>query len=78
MSRLLSLLLAAVIAGQAPFERLTAQEAGPTKERANAYDDAWQASWIEHGKGLLASAQGKRPGFILHIGDSITHARPYR
>jgi hypothetical protein len=77
MTRLLSLLLAVVIAGQAPFGRIAAQGAGPTKDRANSYDDEWQSNWIEHGKGLLGSAQGKRPGFVLHIGDSITYARPY-
>ena len=77
MSRLLNVVIAAVLISQTPFDRVLADAAGSTADRANSYDDTWQESWVEHGKSLLASAQGKRPGFVLHIGDSITHARPY-
>lgn len=46
---------------------------GPTSDRANSYDDAWQSSWVSHARSLLTTA-GKTDGFVLEIGDSITHS----
>ena len=50
--------------------------AGPTKERANSYDNAWEADWVDHARTILATA-GKTAGFVLEIGDSITHSLAY-
>jgi hypothetical protein len=49
---------------------------GPTSDRANSYDDAWEAAWVNHGRALLATS-GKTGGFVLEIGDSITHSAAY-
>jgi hypothetical protein len=49
---------------------------GPTKDRANSYDNEWEAAWVEHARSLL-SGTVKTAGFVLQIGDSITHASPY-
>lgn len=46
-------------------------------ERANAYDDAWQDAWVAHARAVAGSGEGKTPGFVLQVGDSITHAAPY-
>lgn len=51
-----------------------AQEA--TAARANSYDDAWQSGWVAHARSLLATS-GKTDGFVLQIGDSITHSFAY-
>lgn len=45
----------------------------PTSGRANAYDSEWKAAWVAHARTLLATATGKTPGFVLQIGDSISH-----
>ncbi len=50
--------------------------AGPTKDRANSYDNEWEAEWVAHARSLLAPG-GKTAGFVLQIGDSLTHASPY-
>ncbi len=50
--------------------------AAPTKERANSYDNAWEAAWVAHARTVLATS-GKTAGFILEIGDSITHSLAY-
>ena len=48
---------------------------GPTAGRANWYDDAWQSDWIAHASSLLLSATNQKTnGFVLEIGDSITHS----
>jgi PKD repeat protein len=44
--------------------------------RANSYDDGWQNGWIQHCRGIFRST-GKSDGFVLQIGDSITHSNPY-
>ena len=49
---------------------------GPTMARANSYDDAWESAWVSHGRALLTTT-GKTAGFVLQIGDSITHSRAY-
>ena len=49
---------------------------GPTKDRANAYDSAWKTAWVDHGRVLLATS-AKTGGFVLQIGDSITHSFAY-
>ena len=53
-----------------------APTAGPTKERANSYDNAWESAWIAHARALVATT-GKTAGFVLEIGDSITHSLAY-
>ena len=48
---------------------------GPTAARANSYDDGWQSEWVGHASALLRSAENsKTNGFVLEIGDSITHS----
>jgi hypothetical protein len=49
---------------------------GPTSDRANSYDNAWKAAWVGHARSLLATS-GKTNGFVLEIGDSITHSAAY-
>jgi hypothetical protein len=49
---------------------------GPTKDRANSYDNAWKTAWVDHGRALLATSS-KTSGFVLEIGDSITHSFAY-
>jgi uncharacterized protein (TIGR03382 family) len=44
--------------------------------RANGYDDAWEAAWVAHAQAVLAGGT-KTPGFVLQVGDSITHSNPY-
>ena len=44
--------------------------------RANGYDAAWSTQWANHARTLLATA-GKTAGFVLQVGDSITHSNPY-
>ena len=47
----------------------------PTASRANSYDDGWQSNWIAHASSLLRTSESiKTPGFVLQIGDSITHS----
>jgi hypothetical protein len=48
----------------------------PTMTRANSYDDAWKSAWVSHGRTLLTTP-GKTAGFVLQIGDSITHSLAY-
>jgi MYXO-CTERM domain-containing protein len=47
------------------------------KTQANGYDDAWEAAWKAHCRSVLAGGSGKTPGFVLHIGDSITYSSAY-
>jgi hypothetical protein len=49
---------------------------GHTMTRANSYDDAWQSAWVTRGRSIL-TVPGKTDGFVLQIGDSITHSRAY-
>jgi hypothetical protein len=49
---------------------------GPDKERANSYDNAWETAWVNHARSVLTTT-GKTGGFVLEIGDSITHAFQY-
>jgi hypothetical protein len=49
---------------------------GPTKDRANSYDSGWKTAWVDHGRALLGTS-GKTGGFVLEIGDSITHSFAY-
>lgn len=46
------------------------------KAQANSHDDAWEAAWVAHCRSIYRTA-GKTPGFVLQVGDSITHANPY-
>lgn len=51
--------------------------------RLNKYDDDWQVAWVNHAKEiyeqstLACGAVPKTPGFIVHLGDSMTYASPY-
>jgi hypothetical protein len=47
-----------------------------TMTRANSYDDGWKKAWVSHGR-TLVSTPGKTTGFVLEIGDSLTHSRAY-
>jgi hypothetical protein len=60
----------------APWSGAFFFDGGPTMARANSYDNAWKSAWVDHGRALLATP-GKTAGFVLEIGDSITHARAY-
>ena len=64
-------------AGWAATSDVTAA-AGNTanKDRANSYDNEWKAAWVIHGRSVL-STSGKTAGFVLEIGDSITHSAAY-
>ena len=44
---------------------------------ANAYDDNWKSDWISHFKEVLKRSKNKTPGFVIHIGDSITYSPEY-
>ena len=56
---------------------VSAQQAPPpTADRANSYDNAWESLWIAHARQVLGAAV-KTDGFVLQIGDSITHSRAY-
>ena len=56
---------------------LSAQQAQPpTAERANSYDNGWESQWITHARQVMGGAV-KTDGFVLQIGDSITHSRAY-
>ena len=46
------------------------------KTQANSRDDAWEAAWVTHCKGIYTTT-GKTAGMVLHIGDSITYANQY-
>src|SRR3989442_2195827 len=46
------------------------------KTRANSYDDAWENAWVTHCR-TIYSTSGKTSGFVLQVGDSITHSNPY-
>lgn len=51
--------------------------------RLNHYDDDWQTPWVTHAKEVFAQTAlacgviPKTPGFIVHLGDSMTYASPY-
>jgi hypothetical protein len=45
--------------------------------QANSYDDAWEAAWKAHCQAVLSGGSGKTPGFVIHIGDSITYSSAY-
>jgi hypothetical protein len=49
---------------------------GPDRNRANSYDNEWESAWVSHARALL-QAPGKTAGFVLEIGDSITHSMAY-
>jgi hypothetical protein len=49
---------------------------GPTQARANSYDREWKAAWVDRARSLVP-ASGKTDGFVLQIGDSITHSVAY-
>ena len=56
---------------------VNAQQAPPpTADRANSYDNGWESQWIAHARQVLSGAV-KTDGFVLQIGDSITHSRAY-
>lgn len=44
--------------------------------QANSYDNPWEAAWVAHSRSLYRTT-GKTAGFVLEIGDSITHSNPY-
>jgi hypothetical protein len=48
----------------------------PTSERANSYDNAWKTLWIARARTTLAGS-GKTDGFVIHIGDAMTHSAAY-
>lgn len=45
--------------------------------RANGYDAAWHTQWSNHAQALLATS-GKTAGFVLRVGDSISHSNLYK
>lgn len=49
---------------------------GNDKAQANGYDAAWKDAWIQHARQVLGSGP-KTSGFVLQIGDSITHDSAY-
>jgi len=51
-------------------------DAQTDETEANSYDAAWLGGWISHCQGVYTTA-GKTVGFVLQVGDSITHANPY-
>lgn len=44
--------------------------------QANSYDDSWESAWVTHCR-TIYSTTNKAGGFVLQIGDSITHSAPY-
>ena len=46
------------------------------KQQANSYDDAWENTWVTHCRSVLSGGSGKTTGFVLEVGDSITHSNP--
>jgi hypothetical protein len=72
--RTLILLLGVVVVAAASMH---AQQPPPaTAARANSYDNGWESLWIAHARQVL-SGVAKTDGFVLQIGDSITHSRAY-
>ncbi|MGH2688860.1 MAG: SGNH/GDSL hydrolase family protein, partial [Actinomycetota bacterium] len=69
MARTLAALMALLGAATA------AQAQAHDKARANSYDDAWEAGWVAHGRSVYRTA-AKTTGFVLQVGDSITHSNP--
>lgn len=54
---------------------ITTTATAHTKDRANSYDDAWQAGtsgWVANAQAILASGTGQVPGMVMWIGDSLT------
>jgi len=47
------------------------------KAQANGYDDAWKGAWKTHLTAVIAGGPAKTNGFVLQVGDSITHSNPY-
>jgi MYXO-CTERM domain-containing protein len=60
----------------AVFAALLLAFAQNDKTQANSYDDAWESAWVTHCR-TIYSTSGKTAGFVLQVGDSITHANPY-
>jgi len=60
---------------------LTAELAfcGNDKAQANGYDTAWKDRWVRHCRQVLngAASGQKTAGFVLQIGDSISHDTAY-
>ena len=44
--------------------------------QANSHDAAWLSAWVAHCQSIY-TATSKTTGFVLEVGDSITHANPY-
>ena len=44
---------------------------------ANGYDDAWETEWVAHLREIHKRAKNKTAGFVIHLGDSITHYKGY-
>ncbi len=57
--------------GDVPEVNFTGE--APTRDRANSYDNDWKRAWVNHARALLTTT-GKTAGFVLEIGDSITHS----
>jgi len=51
--------------------------AGNDKQQANGYDNAWEDGWVQHCRAIYNAGTGKTAGFVLQIGDSISHSNPY-
>lgn len=47
------------------------------KAQANGYDDAWKSNWKTHLTTVIAGGPTKTNGFVLQVGDSISHSNPY-
>ena len=65
-----------VVVQDASISGLSFEALGPTKSRANSYDNGWESAWVAHARALLATS-GKTAGFVLEVGDSITHSAAY-
>ncbi|MFH1378476.1 MAG: DNRLRE domain-containing protein [Planctomycetota bacterium] len=52
-------------------------------DKANSYDDAWEYEWVDHLRSIYENttlgggSTVKTDGFVIHLGDSITHASQY-
>src|SRR5262249_55018900 len=65
-----ALLAAVAIAGPSVF-------GANDKTQANSHDDAWENGWVTHCRTIYNGGSGKTDGFVLEVGDSITHSNPY-
>lgn len=68
-------MFAALLGGLTPG--LASAADGNDATRANAFDDDWEQAWVDHCRMVFDAGVTKTDGFVLQVGDSITHANPY-